>query len=189
MKKNKTAGTAGELERLLLPMASLEIPMLTSVEVTEILQIKAPRLERFQDNYPALKAGQPGKGRGTRRLFSANDVLRIAVAKWLLDDRFQPCFVGEILEDLQHLRLFDFDENGQQLDLLLMLERDASGRRTPDFVYSKSGQVPSGRKTYYTLDLFPLFQDVNQRINDVLVKRGQKKQTKRPDRKKRTANS
>ncbi len=62
----------------------LEIPMLTSGEVTGILGIRMWRLERFLENYP-LSAGKPGSGLGSRRLFSPDDVRRLFIAKWLLD--------------------------------------------------------------------------------------------------------
>jgi DNA-binding transcriptional MerR regulator len=183
VKKDPRASSTDELEGVLLPMASVEIPILTSVEVTEILNINPPRLERFQDNYPALRAGRPGKGRGSRRLFSPDDVLRIAIAKWLLDDGFQPTFVGEIMTELQDRRLSDFDERGDRRDLILMLERDeSSGKRTFELASSKTGEVPTGRTHYYSLNLSPLSSDVCQRIRMALERRikGKTAQVSRP---------
>ena len=150
----------------------LQFPILTSGEVVNLLGIDMPRLERFLENYP-LSAGQPGRGKGSRRLFSAPDIQRLAIAKWLLDDGFQPALVAEIMEELSDSDLIDYDENGEKY-LSLALERDPiSKKRTHSLIYSRSGVLKATKAEYYILNLHELVTDVDKRINRTLQNRGQ----------------
>jgi DNA-binding transcriptional MerR regulator len=157
---------------LLLGGATLEIPMLTSREVLEMLDIKMSRLERFLENYEGLWAGQPGKGQGSRRLFSSDNVRRLFIAKWLLDDRFQPKVVAEIADELSDRRFIDYDKEGGELYPSLVMQRDPkSEARTFHIHWSRSGRAPAMEGAYYVLDLYPLIAEVDQRIQAALEKR------------------
>lgn len=153
---------------------TVEIPMLTSGEVTAILDIKMWRLERFLENYP-LKAGRPGKGQGSRRLFSSDDVRRLFIAKWLLDDGFQPTLVAEILGELNDRHFTEYDSEGNELSLSLVLKRDAkSEQRTSVIIASQSGRAPVTKDSYYVLEFDPLVAEVDQRITKALQRRAKR---------------
>lgn len=149
----------------------IEIPILSSGEVVEILGIKPGRLERFLANYPLSPAGQTGRGKGSRRLFSPDDVRRLGIAKWLLDDGFRPQSLANILEQMQDERLIDYDEKGE-LYLGIVMSRDPqSDKREFEFFHSHSGKPPSGRAGYYALDFGDVITKIDQRIAAALEKR------------------
>jgi DNA-binding transcriptional MerR regulator len=155
---------------------ALQIPMLTSREVTETLGIKMPRLERFLENYE-LEPAQRGQGQGTQRLFSLDNVRRLAIAKWLLADGFQPRLVAKIIEDLKDRQFVEYDNAGRELSLSLVLRRDPElKKRKAEIVSTRSGKAAPMKEAlknaYYSLDLDPLIAEVDERVREVLLRRG-----------------
>jgi DNA-binding transcriptional MerR regulator len=149
---------------------ALEIPILSSGEVVEILRIKPGRLERFLANYP-LDAFQPKEGQGHRRLFRPDDVRRLGIAKRLLDDGFRPQFVADIVKHMRDERLIDYDEKGELYLGIFMSRHPQSDKRTFKFFHSHSGKPPSEESWYCALDFGDVITKIDQRITAALEKR------------------
>lgn len=152
----------------LFDTGAVDIPMLAAGETVGVLGIKPSRLERFLENYPLSPAGQTGRGKGSRRLFSPDDIRRLAIAKYLLDDRFTPKLVANILERLAEEHLIDYDQHGE-VYRSVVLERDPkSGARTCDIIGER---VPSGKNVYYRLNFSDVTAEIDRRITAALEKR------------------
>ncbi len=69
-------------------------------EVAEILGVPVWRLQKFIDSpqYNFSPEGKLGQGQGSRRVFTREDIYRVALAARLVKDGFAAKFVGSILE-------------------------------------------------------------------------------------------
>src|SRR5207245_9467850 len=65
-------------------------------EVAGVLGIPVWRLQKFLDSpqYQLSAEGKLGSGAGSRRVFTREDIYRIAIAKHLVQDGFAAKFVG-----------------------------------------------------------------------------------------------
>jgi hypothetical protein len=154
----------------------LEVPRFTTGEVAEIVQVPIWRLQKFLDSprYQLSPAGQLGKrgGKGSRRLFSLEDVYRIGVAARIVGDGFSPKFVARALEFIDDRDLIDVDEEGKVISVGILFRRGGKGR--PQLDLFPSGNPPKldpKGPVYYVLDLGVVIASLDPRIAKVVNKR------------------
>jgi hypothetical protein len=155
------------LENVLLPKAELELRRFSAGEVAEFLLLPSWRLQKFLNSpqYGLSSAGQlVGKGRGSRRTFSRNDLYLIGLAALLVRDGFAAKFVGQVLEELRDVRLVDWDKNGDEFTLGIAFGRGVRGPRIELFRSENPPQVGIGAPFYYAVDLNDVIQVVEKQI-------------------------
>jgi DNA-binding transcriptional MerR regulator len=142
-----------------------EMPSFGTGEASEILGIPIWRLQKFVDSqiYNLWPAGQLGRGPGSRRVFSREDLHRIALANWLVRDGFSPQFVGSVVEQLEDDEVGVYvDREGEEQRLSLSFYRGADG---PVIRVSKVGLASKyNQPPYYRLDFADVFREVDARI-------------------------
>ena len=139
-------------------------------DVTAILGIENWRLQKFLSgkHYQLTSSGRPGKGQGTRRLFRLEDVYRIGIANFLVNDGFAPDFVSKVLEFIEDSDLISFDAEGRKRNSLIGFFRGVHG---PDFrPISRSAQRPGNDAPYYLLDLDHITTEIDRKSREVLRK-------------------
>jgi hypothetical protein len=142
-----------------------ELPSFGTGEAAEILDIPIWRLQKFLDSrgYNLSPCGKLGHGRGSRRVFSREDLHRIALAKWLVRDGFAPQFVGSVVQQLDDNQVGVYiDHEGEEADLALVFYRGTDG---PVVRTSKVGASSRFKQEpYYQVDLHDVFKEVDARI-------------------------
>src|SRR5229473_2859217 len=103
MKRN-----ASSFQKLFPGVSNIAVESFGTGEVAKLLGIPIWRLQKFIDSpqYQFSPEGKLGKGLGSRRVFSQEDIYRIALAARLVEDGFAAKFVGSILEQFD-----DYDFN------------------------------------------------------------------------------
>jgi hypothetical protein len=151
----------------------LPVPRFTAKEVVEILGIEQWRLQKFLNTpkYKLSAEGQLGKGRGSRRLFSTEDIHRLGVAHQLARDGFSPTFVAEAVQQLEDEELLgiSFGPKGEaQADLSIGFICDDQGVKA-HYVEDLSRWVQLD--SFYFLNLPKLRKRIEQRISEVSKER------------------
>jgi hypothetical protein len=148
--------------------APAPVPEFGTGEAAEILDIPIWRLQKFLDSgqYNLDSAGKLGRGRGSRRVFSREDLYRIALANWLIKDGFTPQFVGSVVPQLSDNEVgVHIDHEGEETSLCVAFYRGAEG---PTVRVHEVQQAPAlGKKDspFYRLDLDDVWREVDRRIN------------------------
>src|SRR5882724_11499438 len=95
----KSGSTFGSL----FPGKGPAIPAFGTGEVAEILGVPIWRVQKFLDSpeYNLSSEGKLGQGHGSRRVFTSDDILRIAIAARMVEDGFGAKFVGSVLEQIE----------------------------------------------------------------------------------------
>jgi hypothetical protein len=144
-----------------------EVPAFGTGDAAEILGIPIWRLQKFIDSrqYNISPEGKLGQGRGSRRVFSQEDLHRIALANWLVKDGFAPQFVGSVVQHLDDNQVGVYlGLEGEETSLGLALYR---GEERPTVRTYFVGSAPAlGQKNspFYRLDLDDVFAEVDRRI-------------------------
>jgi DNA-binding transcriptional MerR regulator len=150
-----------------LGIRELQLTPFGTGEVAEILGVPMWRLQKYlSPQYQLGSSGQlSGKGHGSRRVFTVDDVYRIAIAGRLNGDGFVPKLIGEIMAELKEHKLIDRDEKGEEAVLGFTLSRGSKGAEIGFF---RSGHPPDlkvGGRIYYALDCAGIIDQVNARIS------------------------
>jgi hypothetical protein len=129
-------------------------------DVGKILGIEKWRLEKFLTGkqYQLSASGQLGKGQGSWRLFSHQDIYRLGIANWMVRDGFAAKFISFVLREIEDSDLLDVDENGETRATDLGIFRNDSGPRVGPV--STTGK----EQPYYILPLRQLIADIDKRI-------------------------
>ena len=152
------------------PLARLPaiLPSFGTGEAAEILGIPVWRLQKFLDSpqYQISPYRRLGRGRGSRRMFSNEDVYRIGIASFLVRDGFAPKFVSIVLQAIEKHDLFgDVDERGHvpPPEGIAFVR----GREHPRLEWIRSGGLPDrqrGGAVYYVLDLEKIIDEIDRRL-------------------------
>lgn len=150
--------------------AAYEVPRFSIGEAVEILEMPIWRLKKFLDlSFYQLRAAKPfGRGKGKRRMFSTEDLYRIAIANFLLKDGFAPKLVVQVLEQIDDKTLKNYDQESDETTLRVYMTRDLITRKRLVLIRPDRSQPPKG--TYYVLDFELPMRDVDQGIEDALKK-------------------
>jgi hypothetical protein len=140
------------------------LPAFGTGQAAEILGIPIWRLQKFLDSkqYNLSPEGKLGHGRGSRRVFSTEDLHRIALATWLVRDGFAPQFVGAVVQQIEDsdLDVYIVDE-GEEIFLSLVFQRGKDGPIVRIYTPKRAATV---NDAYYRLDLDIVFAEVDARI-------------------------
>jgi DNA-binding transcriptional MerR regulator len=142
-------------------------------EVAEILGVPMWRLHKFLSPQYQLSSTEQlgGKGHGSRRVFTVDDVYRIAIAGRLNGDGFAPKFIGEIMAELKDHKLIDRDDQGEEVVWGIALSR---GPKQVELSFFRSGNPPDMKvwgRVYYALDCFEIMGQVNAGISKLAARR------------------
>ncbi len=134
-------------------------------EVAEILGVPMWRLHKFLSPQYQLSSTEQlgGKGHGSRRVFTVDDVYRIAIAGRLNGDGFAPKFIGEIMSHLKEHELIDRDNQGEEVVMGITFTRGKKGVQ-PRVLPSGSPELKVAGDTYYALDFMDIIDEINARI-------------------------
>jgi hypothetical protein len=144
-----------------------EMPSFGTGEASEILGIPIWRLQKFVDSrsYNLSPAGRLGHGPGSRRVFSREDLHRIALANWLVKDGFAPQFVGSIVQQLDDNEVGVYiDHEGEETSLGLALYRGEEGPIVRTYLVRNAAALGQKTSPFYRLDLDDVFGEVDRRI-------------------------
>jgi len=148
-----------------------EFPRFSSGEAAEVLKMPIWRLQKFLDleSYPLWPTAQLGRGKGKRRMFSKEDLYRVAIADFLLKDGFTPKVVAEVLQMIEDRDFINYDDEGESTLGFYMI-REPSTRERPVRLFRPDRSHPP-REAYYSLDFgFPM-GEVEVGIREALEKR------------------
>ena len=149
----------------LLETLPLPVERFSSGEAARILGTKMRRLNNFLENYPLSSSGQLGKGRGSRRMFSREDLYRIAVASRLIRDGFTPKLVVRVLQDIEDRDLIDVDEHMRTTRIGILFRRGKTRPQLDFFKSGHAGETKADSSVYYALDLgSEVMDEIDRRI-------------------------
>jgi hypothetical protein len=144
------------------------LPEFGTGEAAEILDLPIWRLQKFLDSrqYNLDSAGKLGRGRGSRRVFSREDLHRIALANWLVRDGFTPQFVGTVVQQLSDNEVGVYiDHEGEETSLGVAFYRGAEGPTVRVYTVQRAPALGEKNSPFYRLDLDDVFREIDQRIN------------------------
>ncbi len=164
-KRKKNADLIADI----LGTPELKVPAFLAGQAAEVLGIPLWRLQKFLSSprYKLAPAKTFGKGSGSRRVFSVEDLYRFALAIRLTRDGFAAKFIGEILEGLQDHEFVGPDNRGEEAVLGITLSRGPKG---PTLGFFRSGNPPELRvdgPVYYALDLTNIVEEVNAKVRAI----------------------
>jgi len=139
----------------------MQVHIFRAGDLTRILEMERWRLEKFLTGklYQLSPSGQIGKGKGSWRLFSHQDIYRLGIANFMLKDGFSATFVSLVLRAIEDSDLLDVDENGQTTVPDQGIFRSNTGPRV-GFIVRGAKEQP-----YYVLPLRQLIADIHKRIS------------------------
>jgi hypothetical protein len=143
------------------------MPAFGTGEAAEILGIPIWRLQKFLDSrqYNLSSEGKLGRGRGSRRVFSQEDLHRIALANWLVKDGFGPQFVGSVVQRLDDNEVGVYlNHEGEETSLGVAFYRGEDGPVVRIYTVQKAPVLGQKNSPFYRLDLEDVFADVDRRI-------------------------
>ena len=151
--------------------AAVDVPRFGSGEVAAILGVEQWELNRFLSRYELSSSGKLGEGRGSRRLYTTEDIYRIRTSMFLIRDGFAPKLVAQIMQRLEDVDFYGTqDEEGEFRELGISLSRGDQGPTVHIFRADNPPEISTTSKTYYGLDLSTITRWVDQRI--ALQKKG-----------------
>lgn len=156
MRKKKTRQASDEF----FQTPELPTHIFRAGDVGRILGIEKWRLEKFLTGkqFRLSASGQLGKGQGSWRLFSHQDIYRLGIANRMVNDGFTAKFVSVVLQEVEDSELLDFDEHGRSTAPNLGLFRSNKGPYVAFVSAEKS-------EPYYVLKLWELIRDIDKRIH------------------------
>jgi len=152
----------------LLPDATFKIASFGTGEVAKILGVPIWRLQKFLDSpkYHLSPAGKLGEGLGSRRVFTREDVYRLALASRLVMDGFAAKFVGSLLEQIENLELVDrLDEQGNEVPRGIALYRGSKRPRVELIDMRRQEKLGEKGAPYYVLNLDEVTKEIDGRIS------------------------
>jgi hypothetical protein len=156
MKKQRQRGKSEDV------FSTPELPshIFRASDITRILGIEKWRLEKFLTGkqYRLSPSGHIGTGRGSWRLFSHEDLYRLAIASRMVEDGFTAKFVSIVLQEIDDNELLDINEHGESTAL------DVGVFRTDEGPQVRFAGAFTKQQPYYLLPLRELIQKVNKRI-------------------------
>ncbi len=128
-------------------------------DAAKILGVEKWRLEKFLTGkqYKLSPSGHIGKGRGSWRLFSHQDLYRIGIADQIVADGFTARFVSMVLQEVEDRELLNIDERGESRADDIAVFRTEKGPS----VTRKPG---THGKPYYVLNVRELIQQIDRQI-------------------------
>jgi hypothetical protein len=128
------------------------------------------RLEKYLTGkqYHLSPSGHIGKGVGSWRLFSHQDLYRLGIADTLVKDGFTAKFVSFVLENIEDRELLERDIPGEIASPDLGIFRTASG---PELKFVSRGSIGHKQGPYYVIPLSDLLRETDQRISQVIKER------------------
>src|SRR4030095_8659152 len=92
-----------ETEDFFFQGPELPVHIFRSGDLTRILGIERWRLEKFLTGkqYQLSPSGQLGRGKGSWRLFSHQDIYRLGIANWVVQDGFSAKFISFVLREIE----------------------------------------------------------------------------------------
>jgi hypothetical protein len=154
------------------PAHPLPVHIFRAGDVLDIVGIEKWRLEKFLTGkqYRLSPSGYIGKGAGSWRLFSLEDVYRIAIANRLVRDGFTAKFVSLVLENISPAELLERDHMGESAVPDVGVFR--AQRDEPDVRFiSSSRTAQEKQQPYYVLRLAELLPKIDARISAVTKER------------------
>jgi hypothetical protein len=151
------------------PSPAPEVPAFGTGQVAEILGLPIWRVQKFLDSprYNLSPEGQLGTGHGSRRVYTRDDILRIAIAARMVEDGFTASLVGSTLGQFEDSDFYEsHDQDGNELppfDLLTLRRADEK----PVLKLFASARPPKlGEKDspYYILNLGEIIEEIDKRI-------------------------
>jgi hypothetical protein len=145
---------------------AVEVPSFGTGEAAEILGIPIWRLQKFLNSrgYHLSPTGKLGRGRGSRRVFSQEDLHRVALAAWLVKDGFAPRFVGAVMEQLDDKQVGVYiGDEGEEVPLVLAFYRGKEGPIVTTL--RKGANLKRSDSPYYRVDLTGVFGEIDGRIS------------------------
>jgi hypothetical protein len=138
----------------------LPLHIFRASDITRILGIEKWRLEKFLTGkqYRLSPSGHIGTGKGSWRLFSHEDLYRLAIATRMVEDGYTAKFVSIVLQEIDDNELLDINEHGESTALDVGVFRTEEGPQVR-FAGAFTKQQP-----YYVLPLRELVKNVNKRI-------------------------
>jgi DNA-binding transcriptional MerR regulator len=141
------------------------VPRFGSGQVAAILGVELWQLNRFLARYELSSSGQLGEGRGSRRMYTTEDVCRIKTAIFLITDGFAPKLVARMMQMLEDTDFYgSHDEEGDLRELGISLSRGEKGPEVTIFRADNPPEISTRSKTYYALDLSSITRWVDHRI-------------------------
>jgi DNA-binding transcriptional MerR regulator len=137
-------------------------------EAAEILDIPIWRLQKFLDSgqYNLSSEGKLGRGRGSRRVFSREDLHRIALANWLVKDGFAPQFIGSVVQQLDDNEVGVYiDQKGEAKPLGVAFYRGTDGPKARVYSVRRAPALGDKNSPFYRLNLDDVFREVDQKIS------------------------
>lgn len=153
--------------------AIANVPHFGSGEVAEILGLEPWELHRVLGRYQLTSSGQLGRGKGSRRWFTTEDVYRIATARFLIRDGFSRQIVSSIVQTLEDRDFYGaHNETGDFSDLGILLRRTNEGPRVEIFRSDSPPELRLEGAVYYALGLDRVTGAIQRRIQEIRKKRG-----------------
>jgi hypothetical protein len=135
-----------------------------SGEVGEILGIEPWQLHRFLSRYELTSSGQLGEGRGSRRLYTTEDIYRIKMAMLLIRDGFAPKLVAQIMQRIEDVDFLGIRQEGDFVESGVSLQRTDKGPQVRFFRADKPLKVGLESETYYAVLFSTITRIINERI-------------------------
>jgi len=148
--------------------AAATLPEFGTGEAAEILGIPIWRLQKFLDSgqYNLSAEGKLGRGRGSRRVFSREDLHRIALANWLVRDGFAPQFIGSVVQQLDDNEVGAYvSHEGEETSLGVAFYRGAEGPTVGVYAVQRAPALGEKNSPFYRLDLDDVFREIDRRID------------------------
>jgi hypothetical protein len=143
----------------------ISVPRFGSGAVATILGVELWKLNRFLSRYELSSSGQLGEGRGSRRVYTTEDVYRIRTAMFFIQDGFAPKLVAQVMQRLEDI---DFhgtqNSEGEFEELGVALSRGEKGPEVRIFRADKPPEISPESKTYYGLKLSTITRGVDRQI-------------------------
>ena len=152
-------------------------------EIAHILSLPMWRLQRLLENprYRLAPEGRLGVGRGSRRVFRAEDIYRIAAALYLVRDGFSTKLISRALRSTEDVDLFEW--NGEEGCVDAPNVYFVRGRKQTEFelIHGKgSADMSAKGAPYYVLNLDEIVREIDRRICAMeTAKRSGQKQPKK----------
>jgi DNA-binding transcriptional MerR regulator len=151
----------------LLEMGGVELETFGTGEVARLLDVEIWRVQKYLDSpkYQLSPSGKLGFGRGSRRVFTRQDLYRLAIANWMRRDGFDAAFIAHALQSLRDEEVLGVGEEEREIDYVLAVRRSGAGPVVEVKTEGRISQAPR-EKYYYVLRLREVIAEVAMRIKE-----------------------